>query len=115
MTSPPPITSHVLDTALGHPARGLAVRLDKREADGWTTVGRGATDEDGRIRDLLGEGRLEAAVYRVSFDTAAYFEGQSRAAFYPQVDVVFRVERPDEHHHIPLLLSPFGYTTYRGS
>ncbi len=115
MTTPRPITSHVLDTALGRPARDLEVRLDRLGAAGWTTLGRAVTDADGRVRDLLGAADLEAGTYRVTFATGAYFEASHRPVFYPRVDVVFRVDAPDEHHHIPLLLSPFGYSTYRGS
>ncbi|HEY4014075.1 MAG TPA: 2-oxo-4-hydroxy-4-carboxy-5-ureidoimidazoline decarboxylase [Polyangiaceae bacterium] len=111
-----PITSHVLDTSSGRPAKGLRVRLDRSDAAGaWTTLAHAATDDDGRIADLLQGGRLEAGTYRATFDTGAYFAAANLAAFYPQVDVVFRVTDAAEHHHVPLLLAPFGYSTYRGS
>ena len=109
------ITTHVLDTSLGRPAAGVATRLDKRStAEAWVEVGRGVTDDEGRIRDLL-EAPLEAGVYRLTFDSEAYFRGRNAPGFYPQVTIEFEVRDPGQHHHVPLLLSPFGYSTYRGS
>ena len=106
-----PITTHVLDTAQGRPAAGVAVTLERGPA--WTEVGSGRTGDDGRLAEL---GSAEAAgPYRLRFDTGAYFEAAGTRAFFPEVTVEFTVERPDEHHHVPLLLSPFGYSTYRGS
>lgn len=111
-----PLTSHVLDLALGRPAENLAVQLDALAADGtWTRVAERATGPDGRVGDLLAGGRLEARVYRLNFDTGPYFRGTGRPAFYPRVEIIFSVTAPNEHHHLPLLLSPFGYSTYRGS
>jgi 5-hydroxyisourate hydrolase len=112
-----PITAHVLDTAEGRPARGLGVRLDVAAEGGgaWTVLAERATDQDGRVHDLLAAGALTAGSYRLTFETGAYFRSGGRPTFYPRVEVVFDVVAPDEHHHIPLLLSPFGYTTYRGS
>ena len=113
-----PITTHVLDTAEGRPARGVAVRLElqDRGGDAWTEIAAGHTDGDGRLSDLLPVGgRLEARTYRLTFDTGAYFRAAGRPVFYPRVEVTFQVSAPDEHHHVPLLLSPFGYSTYRGS
>jgi hydroxyisourate hydrolase len=112
-----PITSHVLDTSSGRPAEGLRVRLDRGDgaARAWTVLAHAVTDDDGRIADLLQGGALEAGTYRATFDTGAYFAAANRAAFYPQVDVVFTVTDATGHYHIPLLLSPFGYSTYRGS
>lgn len=110
-----PITTHVLDTARGRPAAGVPVVLELRSGpDAWVERGRGTTDADGRVRDLVA-GPLVAGVYRLTFDTAAYFRSQNVQAFYPQVAVVFEVREPGQHHHVPLLLSPFGYSTYRGS
>jgi len=119
------LTSHVLDTALGAPARGVAVRLDVQsatESEGsdqnaatWRTVASAVTDQDGRVRDLLGDTPLEARTYRLTFETGAYFRASGRPVFYPRVEVIFTVTSPAEHHHIPLLLAPFGYSTYRGS
>ncbi|MCC7536769.1 MAG: hydroxyisourate hydrolase [Deltaproteobacteria bacterium] len=111
-----PITTHVLDLALGRPAAAVPVRLETRGLDGWTLVGSGQTDDDGRIRNLLPDSTTLAAGthYRLTFDTGAYFAGQSRESFYPEVVVTFVVRDP-KHHHVPVLLSPFGYSTYRGS
>ena len=109
------ITTHVLDTARGRPAAGVPVALERAMDDGWELVGSGATDADGRLRDLVADGAAVAdGRYRLSFDTGAYFRDRCEAAFYPEVAVVFTVAG-DEHHHVPLLLSPFGYSTYRGS
>ena len=111
-----PITSHVLDTALGRPATGLAVRLDVLDGSGrYATLAAGATNDQGRITDLVAPGSLEARTYRLTFETGAWFAAAGRPVFYPQVDVVFTVQASGEHHHIPLLLSPFGYSTYRGT
>jgi 5-hydroxyisourate hydrolase len=104
------ITSHVLDTALGQPARGLRVRLDVAEGPGWRTLAERTTGPDGRVTDFPGV--LEARRYRLTFETGGYL---GPGAFYPHVEVTFDVRAPGEHHHIPLLLSPFGYSTYRGS
>lgn len=104
------ITTHVLDTSRGQPAAGIRVTLEVRFLDGaWKPLGKGVTDHDGRAPNLLPEGvDLAEAVYRLTFDRLP--EG-----FYPEVTVAFRVSDPSRHYHIPLLLSPYGYTTYRGS
>lgn len=102
----------MLDTARGRPAAGVAVTVAVRKGDTWVTVGSGVTNGDGRIADLLGEEPLETAVYRLTFATAAYL---GTDAFYPEAVVTVRIADATQHHHIPLLLSPFGYTTYRGS
>ncbi len=119
MKPPPssPITSHVLDTALGRPARDLAVRLDVLDEGGaWRTLAERVTGDDGRVADLLAaRRRCEARTYRLTFETGAYFAASGRPAFYPRVEVTFDVAAPGEHYHIPLLISPFGYSTYRGS
>jgi 5-hydroxyisourate hydrolase len=111
-----PVTTHVLDTARGRPAEGVAVVLERRGAgEAWAELGRGTTDADGRIRDLLPDGSAVAAgVYRLRFATAAYFLAQGVRGFYPEVQVTFEAEAGG-HYHVPLLLSPFGYSTYRGS
>jgi len=107
------ITTHVLDTARGRPAQGVPVVLERAGEEGWRELGRGATDADGRLRDLLPEGTPVAdGRYRLTFDTGAYL---GEEAFYPQVTVDFRVEHGEDHYHVPLLLSPYGYSTYRGS
>ncbi|HKP63993.1 MAG TPA: hydroxyisourate hydrolase [Polyangiales bacterium] len=110
-----PITSHVLDTALGKPAVGLALRLQRQAADGWQTLAERSTNQDGRAPDLLAPGTLVRGTYRMIFDTGSYLRATGQAVFYPQVEIVFAIEAETEHYHIPLLLSPFGYTTYRGS
>ena len=97
----------------GTPAAGLAVALSRREADGdWKQVAQSETDSDGRIRSLTDE-ELEAAEYRLEFDTKPYFERSGLNAFYPSISVVFNFD--GGHLHVPVLLSPFGYTTYRGT
>jgi 5-hydroxyisourate hydrolase len=110
------ITTHVLDTARGLPAAGVPVVLERvRGHEAAEELGRGLTDADGRLRTLLGERALEAGTYRLRFDTAAYFAGLGEEGFYPEVTVLFEVRDPARHHHVPLLLSPYGYSTYRGS
>jgi 5-hydroxyisourate hydrolase len=111
-----PITTHVLDTAAGRPAGGVRVALFAGVRGGrQKALARGTTDADGRVKDLLPEGRLAKGVYRLVFDTGAYFRARRAAGFYPEVSVVFEITNPRQHHHVPLLLSPFGYSTYRGS
>jgi 5-hydroxyisourate hydrolase len=105
------ITTHVLDTAQGRPAEGVPVVLERALESGWQEVGRSTTDADGRARDLL-SAIPEDGRYRLTFDTAAYF---GEAGFYPEVSVTFHATQDEEHYHVPLLLSPFGYSTYRGS
>lgn len=111
------ITTHVLDTARGRPAKGVPVVLEiKTSEGGWQTLGRGETDGDGRLRDLLPDGqKLSQGVYRLTFDTAAYFDSLGHAGFYPEAAITFFVADASQHYHVPLLLSPFGYSTYRGS
>ena len=107
------VTTHVLDAAFGTPAVGVGVTLDRQVHDRWSEVDSGATDADGRI-PALGPERLEAGVYRLTFATGDYFEVTHRPAFYPEVQVTFRVSGT-ERYHVPLLLSPFAYSTYRGT
>lgn len=110
-----PITTHVLDTARGQPAAGIAVLLEQCDGS-WREIGRGVTDADGRCRTLLLDSHtLAAGQYRLTFETRPYFEAQRVSAFYPAVSVLFEVREPGQHYHVPLLLSPFGYSTYRGS
>ena len=101
----------------GRPAAGVPVRLEIESTEkGWQTLGKALTDSDGRIKDLLPpDTQLAPGTYRIVFDTAAYFFSQNTPAFYPEVAVVFVVRNPGERYHIPLLLSPYGYSTYRGS
>ena len=110
------ITTHVLDTSLGRPAAGVPVTLEIQTLGGaWKEISRGATDADGRLRHLLAPDALEKATYRLTFDTKAYFKAHHKGGFYPQVSVVFEIHNAAEHYHVPLLLSPYGYSTYRGS
>ena len=110
------ITTHVLDTSIGRPAGGVEVRLDHQVGDGaWHTIGTGRTDPDGRLRSLMPENMSPlSGTCRLTFDTAAYFRGCSVDSFYPRVVVEF-VVREDAHYHVPLLISPYGYSTYRGT
>ncbi len=110
------ITTHVLDTSRGQPAGGVPVVLEIQPAgQDWKMLGTGRTDGDGRLRLLPPESPLAKGTYRLTFDTSTYFGSQGVAGLYPQVVVIFTVEDPSQHYHIPLLLSPYGYSTYRGS
>jgi len=111
------ITTHILDTSVGRPASGVLVVLETRSAEGdWKVIGHGMTDMDGRVKDLLPpDTPLAEATYRLTFDTGAYFSQQSIKSFYPEVSIVFTVRQAGEHYHVPLLLNPYGYSTYRGS
>ena len=108
------VTTHVLDAARGRPAAGVAVRLEAAKGGDWASLAEGRTDDDGRIKDL-GPERLDADDYRLTFATGDYFDDQGVATFYPQVQITFRINDPEQHYHVPLLLSPFAYSTYRGS
>jgi len=108
------ISTHVLDTMRGAPAAGLRVTLSRREADGdWKDIAHEETDAEGRIRELSRQD-LEAGEYRLHFATRPYFERSGLSAFYPEVSVVFSLDDEAGHVHVPLLLSPYGYTTYKG-
>ena len=107
------LSTHVLDAGTGRPAQGVPLTLHRRADEGWAAVGRGVTDDDGRCRALAPDG-LGPGVWRLTFDTGSYFTATGVRGFYPEVSVVFEVTEPG-HHHIPLLLSPFAYSTYRGS
>lgn len=110
------ITTHVLDTALGKPAGGISVALEVQQTDGvWSERGRGVTDSDGRIAELFpGDSQLALGTYRLTFFVADYFRGMSMVSFYPKISIEFSIT-DTKHYHVPLLLSPFGYSTYRGS
>jgi 5-hydroxyisourate hydrolase len=110
------ISTHILDTAIGRPAADVPVRLARLEHAQWMTLSESKTDADGRARQLLPEGvALNAGLYRVRFETAAYYEAQHLAGLYPFVEIAFEVRDSEGHYHIPLLLTANGYTTYRGS
>jgi 5-hydroxyisourate hydrolase len=111
------ISTHVLDVALGKPARSVPVRLERQESAGeWRVLSSSSTDADGRCAQLLPENEaLRAGVYRLAFDTASYHLSQKLEGLYPVVEITFHVREGESHFHIPLLVSPHGYTTYRGS
>ncbi len=110
------ITAHVLDAMAGKPAAGMALCLAVYEGANWKDITQSVTNADGRALDLLADHlTLDAGTYRVRFETEAYLLAQSRPVFYPQVDVTFYVAAGGEHYHIPLLLSSYSYSTYRGS
>lgn len=110
-----PITTHVLDTASGKPAEGVHIELYMQTHSGWQLLASSQTDEDGRVSQWLnGTTALETATYKIIFKLSAYWEKQQQQAFYPYVEVCFNLTDAP-HHHIPLLVSPFGYSTYRGS
>ena len=111
------ITTHVLDTSLGRPAANVGVILELLDGyGGGHPIGQSRTDADGRIRDLVAEDApLEPGRYRLTFDVGAYFTETRRESFYPVVTITVEVRDATQHYHVPLLLSPFGYSTYRGS
>ena len=115
------ISTHVLDTARGRPAAGVPVTLERvsatsEPADPGREIARATTDADGRVRELISPGAsLGAGRYRIRFDTGAYFAAVGVEAFYPEVSVVFVVQDTTQHYHVPLLLRPYGYSTYRGT
>ena len=108
------VTTHVLDAARGRPATGVRVRLEQRSAAGWTVVAEGETAAAGRVRDPAPRDLMSGNPHLV-FDTAAYYAALGIPAFYPQVCIAFTVADGADHYHVPLLLSPFAYSTYRGS
>jgi len=109
------ITTHILDTSAGLPAQGVAVQLFQQQEEDWTAIASGHTNKDGRVTDLLrNEETLAAGVYKLRFATQTYFDARGINSFYPFVEVVFFI-RDQQHYHVPLLLNPFGYSTYRGT
>ena len=110
------ISTHVLDISCGKPAAGVPVTIEKKDLDGgYSKVNEGHTDADGRLKELVPEGELTTGTYRITFDTGAYFSAQNVEGFYPEACIAFTVRDADSHYHVPLLLSAFGYSTYRGS
>ncbi|MGI9019034.1 MAG: hydroxyisourate hydrolase [Euzebya sp.] len=108
------LSTHVLDTAGGQPAIGVAVLAERATEDGWVALGQGETDADGRIADLVTGDQIPGA-HRLTFDTGTWYAEQGTTTFWGDIVITFEVTQPDQHHHVPLLLSPFGYSTYRGS
>jgi len=110
------ITTHILDTALGCPAADVLVALLQQRGDDWLMLGSAPTDEDGRVADFTGSDEvLPAGVYRLTFYVGDYHERSGVEGFWPHVDVAFEIGGDGEHLHLPLLLNPYGYSTYRGS
>jgi 5-hydroxyisourate hydrolase len=111
------ITTHVLDTSLGQPAAGILVQLESRNKDadpGWFNAGSGVTNSDGRVGELTSD-KLDPGHYRISFLVGDYFKLRNVESFYPVVRIEFEIKDAEQHYHVPLLLNPFGYSTYRGS
>lgn len=109
------LTTHILDTTKGRPAAGVTITLYHQQDNHWIEITKAFTNNDGRIPDLLPEELLlEQGIYKMHFDVASYFATNDTQAFYPFVEIVFTVDSA-EHYHVPLLLNPFGYSTYRGS
>ncbi|MCX6275596.1 MAG: hydroxyisourate hydrolase [Bacteroidetes bacterium] len=109
------LTTHILDTSIGKPAQGVSVTLEFYNSGIWKKIAEGVTNADGRITDLLVTGNpMQTGIYRLNFDSAAYFKAQDKKTFYPHVSIEFEIS-DGSHYHVPLLLNPFGYSTYRGS
>jgi 5-hydroxyisourate hydrolase len=109
------ISTHVLDISTGKPAKDVPIVLERKEGEFFNRLKSAKTDADGRVRDLVPEGKLVEGTYRITFDTGAYFGAQELEGFYPEASILFVVRDAEAHYHVPLLLSPFGYSTYRGS
>jgi 5-hydroxyisourate hydrolase len=111
------ISTHILDVSRGAPAGGVAVRLEIQNTnESWTELSHAWTDDDGRVKPFfLVEEQLAEGTYRLVFDTEHYFNEQDVEYFYPQVTIVFKIADAAQHYHVPLLISPYGYSTYRGS
>ena len=116
-TSKSPITTHILDTSRGRPASDIAVTLEAQSADHvWTPLSSEKTNADGRIDNFTGlAAQMQAGIYRLTFVTEPYFRTLNVESFYPVVTVIFQIRTPEKHYHVPLLLNPFGYSTYRGT
>ncbi len=110
------ITSHILDTSRGSPAAGVLITLMQQKDDDWLMLGSASTNEDGRVSDFTGfDKALPEGVYKLTFYLSDYYNKLSQQSFYPYVDVAFEIQGDGQHYHVPLLLNPFGYSTYRGS
>lgn len=110
------LSTHVLDTAKGCPAKDVPVLLEAQKGEEWTSLGEFLTNDDGRVKDLTGgKGKIAPGVYRLTFNTKKYFQYQNLHCFYPVATIVFEIKAEDEHYHVPLLVSGWSYSTYRGS
>jgi 5-hydroxyisourate hydrolase len=109
------LTTHILDTTKGRPAPGIRISLHQQHNEEWKEISIGTTNSDGRVSDLLKkDALLDLGIYKLRFETGEYFDKQGIQSFYPFVEIIFNITSP-EHYHIPLLISPHGYSTYRGS
>jgi 5-hydroxyisourate hydrolase len=109
------ITTHVLDMSRGTPAAGVRVELHRKSGEEWTSIGEGRTDGNGRCQNLASEAHLHSGTYRLLFHASAYYQALNVETFYSEIPIIFEVRDAGAHYHVPLLLSPFGYSTYRGS
>lgn len=110
------LSTHVLDIALGKPAQGIGIELEQQDGQTWRPLARGITNADGRVKDFLPASQpLNPGVYRITFQTGAYYAARNERCFYPYASIAFEVFATNEHYHVPLLLSQFGFSTYRGS
>lgn len=110
------ITSHILDTSRGSPAEGVLTILMQQQNDDWLMLGSASTDADGRIADFTGSiDQLPGGIYKLTFYMSGYYENLQQSCFYPYIEVVFEISGDGQHYHVPLLVNPFGYSTYRGS
>ncbi len=109
------LTTHILDTSIGKPAQNVSIVLEQKVSGGWNKLAEGITNTDGRVSNLLAADIiLDKGIYRLLFDTQSYFKTQNLKSFYPSVTVEFEIT-DGSHYHVPLLLNPYGYSTYRGS
>ena len=110
------ITTHVLDISRGCPGSGIEVALQIRSDGEWKQIGNGVTDANGRCNTLMAvDGQIQAGTYRLLFGVGAYYRARQTETFYAEIPIIFEVLHPEAHYHVPLLISPFGYSTYRGS
>lgn len=110
------ITSHILDTSLGQPAHGVQITLFQQNGDDWKKLGSASTNDDGRVSDFLGSSEvLTAGIYKLTFGLSEYYARLKTESFYPYAEIAFEIAGDGQHYHVPLLLNPFGYSTYRGS
>jgi len=110
------ITSHILDTSRGLPAQSVQITLTQQQGDGWVRLGSAETNDDGRVSDFIGSNDvLPAGVYKLLFHISDYYQRLGIESFYPYAEIVFKIAGDGQHYHVPLLLNPFGYSTYRGS
>ncbi|HEX7815732.1 hydroxyisourate hydrolase [Dyella sp.] len=115
MAAENPLSVHVLDQQRGLPSADMKVRLERRDGESWKTLKEDRTDKDGRIRALAPGDALAVGIYRITFETGNWYAGRGQKTLFPEVPVVIEIDGSAQHYHVPLLLSPYGYSTYRGS